>query len=102
MSNRAFIFHDGGREIGVRDTIGHPSLLSFIGEGDQHNGRLEKQSRRCDEQPAWCGRTDVFKPALDDFRVALHVLQDEMVELNSRDHNDGNGFASIRQWCRAQ
>lgn len=95
LANKAFVFHDGGREAGIRDTVGHPSLISFVGEGAQHNGRLERASRLCVDDPAWCGRTGVFRPALTDFRNAIQAHRDAM---NRVDSSHGGTFDGIRHW----
>ncbi len=107
LAARGFMLHDGGREIGGSPFIPPPSMLSFIGEGDGR-GRLElTHERNCpnpDETNPWCGRTGVFRPALEDFRthaqrgVAAHM--DAMRAIDGRANH--LGFDGLRAWCGAQ
>lgn len=102
LAEHGFLLHDGGREIGERNTIGHPSMLSFIGEGGG-SGRLEKQHRNCNVDAAkdpWCGRTGVFRPALDDFRttVSAHMIASRNIDGRGNDQ----GYDGIRAWCKVQ
>lgn len=101
LANTGHILHDGGREIGVRQTIGHPSMLSFVGEGSGL-GRLQRTHRNCDpgsEPPdPWCGRTGVFQPTLKDFRATVRAHMAVMRDIDGR----AAGFDGIGAWCEAQ
>lgn len=103
FAHTGFVLHDGGREVGVRSTIGHPSMLSFVGEG-AGLGRLQRVNRLCDDfgeslRP-WCGRTGVFKPTLQRFRTDARAQLDLMRLIDGR--ADHLGFDGIRAWCEAQ
>lgn len=97
-ANQASILHDGGRETGFRDTVGHPSLISLIGEGDLNLGRLENVHRECSKgEQGWCGRTGVFRPMLEGFRDALHALKAEM---ESVDSSHAGPYDGLQHWSR--
>lgn len=106
LSYIGFRLHDGGRELRETPFITHPSMLSFIGEGNG-SGRLEKAHRNCDENDAddpWCRHTGVFKPLLSDFRtndetgVAAHMEVIRDIDGRAGQH----GFDGILAWCKAQ
>ena len=106
LAARGFMLHDGARKLGGSPFIAHPSMLSFIGEGEGR-GRLERPHRNClnaDETNPWCGRTGVFRPALEDFRT--HMERGVAVHMGKMRAIDGRanhlGFDGLRAWCEAQ
>lgn len=107
LAARGFILHDGARELGGSPFIVHPSMLSFIGEGDGV-GRLERSHERncpnADATNPWCGRTGVFRPLLEDFRThAQHGVAVHMDKMRAIDGRASHlGFDGLRAWCEAQ
>lgn len=102
LAARGFRLHDGAREIGESRGIAHPSMLSFIGEGNGH-GRLERPHRNCtdpDDANPWCGRTGVFRPALNELRERVVTHTDTVRDIDGR--AGSLGFDGLRAWCEAQ
>ncbi len=102
LAERGFVLHDGGREIEESRTIVHPSMLSFIGEGEGI-GRLQRPHRNCtedDEVNPWCGRTGVFRPILEHFREGVAEHMSAMRRIDGRANH--LGFDGIGAWCAAQ
>ena len=98
LAETGFVLHDGGREAGIRNTIGHPSMLSFIGEGDGV-GRLQQVHRSCTEPPdPFCGRTGVFQPTLKDFRATVHAHMGLIRDIDGR----AAPLDGIRAFCEAR
>lgn len=100
LAHTGHVLHDGGREVGERNTIGHPSMLSFVGEGTGI-GRLQRVNRLCTAAPdPWCRRTGVFKPLLENFRADAREHMDLMRSIDGRAGH--LGFDGISAWCKAQ
>jgi len=102
LAYSGFRLHDGGRELRETKVITHPSMLSFIGEGDGR-GRLERVHRDCDDDAdddPWCGRTGVFRPMLEEFRAKVAAHMAVTGDIDGR--GGPAGFDGIRHFCESQ
>lgn len=94
--------------LGILD-IDFDSLIALAGtgadldrEGAGFLNRLSKTNRRCGTLPDFCGRTDVNKRALSDFRLRLssHLATCRILNAKlSGQPGYGTAYDSLKGWC---